>query len=107
MINSVRTGYTNPLTMMKKNEQTNSLNSEMRRNQETKSEVKEEKKSRGLEVKKQALRDTLLLTKGTSGDGGVSEERIEFLEKKLAEVTEEVKKATSRREIECWRQRYF
>ena len=36
---------------------------------------------------KQSIQNALLLMKGTSGDSGASEEQIELLEKKLEEIT--------------------
>ncbi len=93
---------------MNKSAQTNLPNAETSRKlEEVKPEAEAKKEGKNLEAKKQALKDTLLLTKGTSGNSGASEERIEFLEKKLEEVTQEARKATNWKEAKCWGQRYF
>lgn len=90
MVNNVKPGYVNPLTMMRsnKNGQTKPLYSEGIQTAE--------KRKKSLEAKKQSIQNSLLLMKGTSGDAGNSEENIEVLEKKLEEITKEIK--TNRQE---------
>ena len=90
MVNNVKPGYGNPLTMMRsnKNGQTKPLYSEGIQTAE--------KRKKSLEAKKQSIQNSLLLMKGTSGDAGNSEENIEVLEKKLEEITKEIK--TNRQE---------
>lgn len=84
MINNVKPGYVNPLTMVgsNKNKQAKPLYLE---GIET-----AEKRKRSLEAEKQSIQNSLLLMKGTSGDAGSSEENIELLEKKLEAVTKEL-----------------
>lgn len=84
MINNVKPGYVNPLTMVgsSKNKQAKPLYLE---GIET-----AEKRKRSLEAEKQSIQNSLLLMKGTSGDAGSSEENIELLEKKLEEITKEI-----------------
>lgn len=84
MVNNVKPGYVNPLTMMgsNKNGQTKPLYSEGIQTPE--------KRKKFLEAKKQSIQNSLLLMKGTSGDAGGSEENIEVLEKKLEEITKEI-----------------
>lgn len=50
-----------------------------------------EKQQKTLEAEKQSIQNALLLMKGTSGDSGASEEQIELLEKKLEEITGELR----------------
>ncbi len=90
MVNNVKPGYVNPLTMMgsNKNGQTKPLYSEGIQTAE--------KRKKSLEAKKQSIQNSLLLMKGTSGDAGSSEENIEVLEKKLEEITKEIQ--TNRQE---------
>ena len=90
MINNVKPGYVNPLTMVgsSKNKQAKPLYLE---GIET-----AEKRKRSLEAEKQSIQNSLLLMKGTSGDAGSSEENIELLEKKLEEITKELE--TNRQE---------
>lgn len=90
MINNVKPGYVNPLTMVgsSKNKQAKPLYLE---GIET-----AEKRKRSLETEKQSIQNSLLLMKGTSGDAGSSEENIELLEKKLEEITKELE--TNRQE---------
>lgn len=90
MVNNVKPGYVNPLTMMgsNKNGQTKPLYSEGIQTPE--------KRKKFLEAKKQSIQNSLLLMKGTSGDAGGSEENIEVLEKKLEEITKEIQ--TNRQE---------
>ena len=83
MVNNVKTGYVNPLTMMKNSRQAKQLNLGMMK--------AEEKKQKALESKKQSIQNSLLLIKGTSGNGEVSEENIELLEKKLEDITNEIR----------------
>lgn len=45
----------------------------------------------GKAAEKQSIQNALLLMKGTSGDSGASEEQIELLEKKLEEITGELR----------------
>lgn len=92
MVNNVKPGYVNPLTMMKsgKNRQAKSF-------YPTGAQTAEKRK-KSLEAEKQAIQNSLLLMKGTSGDAGSSEENIELLEKKLEEITKEIK--TDRQETE-------
>lgn len=84
MINNVKPGYVNPLTMVgsSKNKQAKPLYLE---GIET-----AEKRKRSLEAEKQSIQNSLLLMKGTSGDAGSSEENIELLEKKLEAITKEL-----------------
>ena len=84
MINNVKPGYVNPLTMVGsgKNKQTKPIYLE---GIET-----AEKRKKSLEAEKQSIQNSLLLMKGTSGDAGSSEENIELLEKKLEAVTKEL-----------------
>ena len=90
MINNVKPGYVNPLTMggSGKNKQTKPIYLE---GIET-----AEKRKKSLEAEKQSIQNSLLLMKGTSGDAGSSEENIELLEKKLEEITKELE--TNRQE---------
>lgn len=90
MVNNVKPGYVNPLTMMgsNKNGQTKPLYLEGIQTAE--------KRKKSLEAKKQSIQNSLLLMKGTSGDAGSSEENIEVLEKKLEEITKEIQ--TNRQE---------
>ncbi len=90
MVNNVKAGYVNPLTMMKNGKigQTKSIHLGVFKTAE--------KKQKFLEAEKQSLQNSLLLMKGTSGDAGGSEENMELLEKKLEEITNEIK--TSRQE---------
>lgn len=90
MVNNVKPGYVNPLTMMgsSRNGQTKPLYSEGIQTAE--------KRKQSLEAKKQSIQNALLLMKGTSGDAGNPEENIEALEKKLEEITKEIK--TNRQE---------
>ncbi len=83
MVNRVRPGYVNPLTMMKNNKQTKHMNLGIMKT--------EEKKQKELESKKQSMQNSLLLMKGASGNGETSEESIRILEKKLEEITNEIK----------------
>lgn len=84
MVNNVKPGYVNPLTMMGggKDKQKNLFH--------TKGSQTAEKKQRALEAEKQSIENSLLLMKGTSGDAGSSKENIELLEKKLEEITKEI-----------------
>ena len=50
-----------------------------------------EKKQRNLEAEKQSIENSLLLMKGTSDNAGSSKENIELLEKKLEEITKELR----------------
>ena len=88
MVNNVKTGYVNPLTMMKNSRQTKKLNLGIVKS--------EEKQQKALEAKKQSIQNSLLLMKGTSGNGDVSEESIELLEKKLEDITNEIRMNTQR-----------
>lgn len=85
MVNNVRPGYVNPLTMMKsgKDRPITSLCSN--------GIQKAEKRQRDLEAEKQSIQNSLLLMKGTSQNAGNSEETIKLLEKKLEEITKEMK----------------
>lgn len=83
MVNQVRPGYVNPLTMMKSSRQATDLKAGARKD--------EEKKQKALEAEKQLIQNSLLLMKGTSGNGETSKENIELLEKKLEEITNELK----------------
>lgn len=56
----------------------------------------EEKKQKELEAKKQSIQNSLLLMKGTSGNGEASEENIELLEKKLEDITNEIRANTQK-----------
>lgn len=82
MVNAVKQGYVNPLTMMKQGKQTNHFPAEAVKNVQ--------KRQKNLETEKQSIQNTLLLMKGTSGESGASKENIELLEKKLEEVTAQV-----------------
>ncbi len=88
MVNSIRPNYVNPLKMMKSAGQAERLNPGMQKTPE--------KQQKTLETKKQSIQNALLLMKGTSGDSGASEEHVEMLEKKLEEITNEIR--TSKRE---------
>lgn len=88
MVNSIRPNYVNPLKMMKSTGQAERLNPGMQKTPE--------KQQKALETKKQSIQNALLLMKGTSGDSGASEEHVEMLEKKLEEITNEIR--TSKRE---------
>ena len=85
MVNHVKPGYVNPLTITKssKNGQTNSLLPRVSK--------KVEKRQSSLEAQKQSIQNSLLLMKGTSGDTKEKEKTIEFLEQKLKEITLELK----------------
>lgn len=85
MVNNVKPGYVNPLTMIRndKSKQAKFLHSE---NFQT-----AEKKQKSLEAEKQSIQNSLLLMKGTSGDAGSSKETMERLEKKLEEITKEIR----------------
>ena len=83
MVNQVRPGYVNPLAMMKSSRQATDLKAGARKD--------EEKKQKALEAEKQLIQNSLLLMKGTSGNGETSKENIELLEKKLEEITNELK----------------
>ena len=86
MINNIRPNYINPLTMMKNNKQAKPLSLDKA----------EEKNQKALESEKQSIQNSLLLMKGTSGNGETPEENIKLLEKKLDEITAEIK--TTRQE---------
>lgn len=86
MINNIRPNYINPLTMMKNNKRAKPLSLDKA----------EEKNQKALESEKQSIQNSLLLMKGTSGNGETSEENIKLLEKKLEEITTEIK--TSKQE---------
>ena len=88
MVNSIRPNYVNPLKMMKSTGRAERLNPGMQKTPE--------KQQKALETKKQSIQNALLLMKGTSGDSGASEEHVEMLEKKLEEITNEIR--TSKRE---------
>ena len=84
MINNVKPGYVNPLSMVRSG-----------REKQGKPFYSEgvqtaEKRGKALEAEKQSIQNSLLLMKGTSGDAGCSEENIELLEKKLEEITKEI-----------------
>ena len=81
MINNIRPNYINPLTMMKNNKRAKPLSLDKA----------EEKNQKALESEKQSIQNSLLLMKGTSGNGETSEENIKLLEKKLEEITTEIK----------------
>ena len=83
MVNSVRPNYVKPLKMMKSGTQAGRLNPGAKRTQE--------KQQKTLETEKQSVQNALLLMKGTSGASGASEENIELLEKKLEELTNEIR----------------
>ena len=83
MINNVKSNYRNPLTMMKSNRQAEHFNLGAMKT--------EEKKQKALEAEKQLIQNSLLLMKGTSGNGETSEENIKLLEQKLEEITKEIK----------------
>ncbi len=83
MVNSIRPNYVNPLKMMKSTGQAERLNPGMQKTPE--------KQQKTLETKKQSIQNALLLMKGTSGDSGASEEHVEMLEKKLEEITNEIR----------------
>lgn len=82
MVNNVKPGYVNPLTMMKNVRHGNHLNAGGMKTAE--------KRQKSLEAQKQSIQNSLLLMKGTSGDAATSEESIELLEKKLEEITKEI-----------------
>lgn len=85
MINNVKPGYVNPLSMMgssKKQEKPFC----------TEEAQTVEKRKKALEAEKQSIQNSLLLMKGTSGDVGSSKENIELLEKKLEKITKEIEK---------------
>lgn len=89
MTNHIKPGYINPLTMMKDNRKASHSSPDML--------GKGEKKQKELEAEKQSIQNSLLLMKGTSGNGETSEENIKLLEKKLDEISNEIK--TNRQEI--------
>lgn len=80
MVNQVRVGYVNPLTMMKSSRQATDLKAGARKDEQ-----------KALEAEKQLIQNSLLLMKGTSGNRETSKENIELLEKKLEEITNELK----------------
>ena len=84
MINNTRPNYINPLAMMKNNKQVKPLGLESL-------DKAGEKKQKSLEAEKQSIQNSLLLMKGSSGNGETSEENIKLLEKKLDEITAEIK----------------
>ena len=84
MINNIRPNYINPLTMVKNNKQAKPLGLESMNKAR-------EKRQKALEAEKQSIQNSLLLMKGTSGNGETSEENIKLLEKKLEEITTEIK----------------
>ena len=84
MINNTRPNYINPLAMMKNNKQVKPLGLESL-------DKAGEKKQNSLEAEKQSIQNSLLLMKGSSGNGETSEENIKLLEKKLDEITAEIK----------------
>lgn len=81
MINNIRPNYINPLTMMKNSKQAKPLSLDK----------EGDKNQKALEAKKQSIQNSLLLMKGTSGNSETSEENIKLLEKKLDEITTEIK----------------
>jgi hypothetical protein len=83
MVNNIKPNYVNPLTMMKKGTQERHLALDSLKTGE--------KKQKALEAKKQLIQNSLLLMKGSSGNGETSGENIELLEKKLEEITNEIK----------------
>lgn len=85
MVNNVKPGYVNPLTMMgsSKDKQKNLFH--------TDGFPTAEKKQKNLEAEKQSIENSLLLMKGTSDNVGSSKENIELLEKKLEEITKELR----------------
>lgn len=89
MINNIRPNYINPLTMVKNNKQAKPLGLESM-------DKTREKRQKALEAEKQSIQNSLLLMKGTSGNGETPEENIKLLEKKLDEITAEIK--TTRQE---------
>lgn len=91
MINNIKPDYINPLTMMKNSKQAKPLSLDALKARE--------KKQKALEAEKQSIQNSLLLMKGTSGNGETSEENIKLLEKKLDEITNEIK--TNRQEAKC------
>lgn len=82
MVNNVKAGYVNPLTMMKDHRQSKQFNP---RTMET-----GEKKQKALEAEKQSIQNSLLMIK-SSGNEEASEENIELLEKKLEDITNEIR----------------
>lgn len=90
MVGNVRPNYVNPLKMMKNGRMSDRLNPAAKKTPE--------KQQKTLETEKQSIQNALLLMKGTSGGSGASEEQIELLEKKLEEITSEIR--TSKREDE-------
>lgn len=90
MINNVKPGYVNPLSMMRSGKkQEKPFCSEGAQTVE--------KRKKALEAEKQSIQNSLLLMKGTSGDAGSSKENIELLEKKLEEIAKELE--TNQQEI--------
>lgn len=89
MINNIRPNYINPLTMVKNSKQAKPLGLESMNKAR-------EKRQKALEAEKQSIQNSLLLMKGTSGNGETPEENIKLLEKKLDEITAEIK--TTRQE---------
>ena len=83
MVNNVRPNYVNPLKMMKNDRVSDRLNPAAKKTAE--------KQQKTLETEKQSIQNALLLMKGTSGDSGASEEQIELLEKKLEEITGQIR----------------
>lgn len=88
MVNNIKSGYVNPLIMMRSD-----------RGRQAKPFYSEgtqtaEKRQKALEAEKQSIQNSLLLMKGSSGDAGSSEKNIELLEKKLEEITKEIKTST-------------
>ncbi len=82
MVNNVKPGYVNPLTMMKNGRNGIHLNAGGMKTAE--------KQQKSLEAEKQSIQNSLLLMKGASGDAATSEESIELLEKRLEEITKEL-----------------
>lgn len=91
MINNIRPNYINPLTMMKNNKRAKPLSLDKA----------EEKNQKALESEKQSIQNSLLLMKGTSGNGETSEENIKLLEKKLEEITTEIKTTKQEAKKKC------
>ena len=89
MINNIITNYINPMKMVKNNNQSKTLGLEIM-------DKAREKRQEALEAEKQSIQNSLLLMKGTSGNGETPEENIKLLEKKLDEITAEIK--TTRQE---------
>ena len=83
MVNNVRPNYVNPLKMMKNDRVSDRLNPAAKKTAE--------KQQKTLETEKQSIQNALLLMKGTSGNSGASEEQIELLEKKLEEITGQIR----------------